>query len=89
MAIQNAKSIAGNRAKTNAPKVSRKSSGQRSDKRATSGAPLSDHGDRSATLRLYVKDKELLKRAKIAAIEEDVSLSQLWEEWATDWLNSR
>lgn len=52
-------------------------------------APLAGHEDRSATLRLYVKDKELLKRAKMAALEEETSLSQLWEEWATDWLDNR
>jgi len=40
-------------------------------------------------LRLYVKNKELLKEAKLAALEDDTSLSQLWEDWAVDWLRSR
>ncbi|AIT62368.1 hypothetical protein [Corynebacterium doosanense] len=52
-------------------------------------APLAGHGERSATVRLYVKDRELLKEAKMAALEDDTSLSQLWEEWAVEWLKKR
>lgn len=52
-------------------------------------APLDGFQERAATLRLYVKDKSLLKEAKIAALEDDTSLSQLWEDWAMDWLQSR
>lgn len=65
---------------------------KKSDKQpavVSKSAPLVGHEDRSATLRLYVKDKDLLKRAKIAALEDETSLSQLWEEWATDWLDNR
>jgi len=36
-----------------------------------------------------VKDRELLKQAKLAALQDDTSLSQLWEDWATEWLKSR
>lgn len=52
-------------------------------------APLDGFQERAATLRLYVKDKRLLKEAKIAALEDDTSLSQLWEDWAMEWLQSR
>lgn len=85
MAIGNAAQAAKRNTKA-ARKTARKTS-----KRPTSAkaSPLAGHEDRSATLRLYVKDKELLKQAKIAAIEDETSLSQLWEEWATDWLENR
>lgn len=56
---------------------------------ATVAAPLEGYAERSATLRLYVKDRELLKRAKMAALQDDTSLSQLWEDWATEWLKNR
>ncbi|AGG68065.1 hypothetical protein [Corynebacterium callunae] len=52
-------------------------------------APLAGFEQRAATLRLYVKNKELLKDAKLAALEDDTSLSQLWEEWAIEWLKNR
>lgn len=81
MAINNA----AKKAKTSAKKRSRKTS----PAKVQSVAPLADHGDRSATLRLYIKDKTLLKEAKMAALEDDTSLSQLWEEWAISWLRSR
>lgn len=55
----------------------------------TPTAPLEGHTERSATLRLYVKDRELLKQAKLAALQDDTSLSQLWEDWATEWLKNR
>ncbi|GAB3947919.1 hypothetical protein [Corynebacterium tapiri] len=50
---------------------------------------LAGHADRAGTLRLYVKDKTLIKKVKMAALEDDTSLSQLWEDWATEWLKSR
>lgn len=52
-------------------------------------SPLEGHAERSATLRLYVKDRDLLKQAKLAALQDDTSLSQLWEDWATEWLKNR
>lgn len=55
----------------------------------TTTAPLEGHAERSASLRLYVKDRELLKQAKLAALQDDTSLSQLWEDWATEWLKNR
>ena len=45
--------------------------------------------DKAARLQLYVKDKKLIKELKLAAIQDDLSISQLFEEWATDWLNQR
>ena len=55
----------------------------------TTTAHLEGHAERSASLRLYVKDRELLKQAKLAALQDDTSLSQLWEDWATEWLKNR
>ena len=52
-------------------------------------APLAGFEERAATLRLYVKDKDLLKKAKLAALEDDTSLSQLWEDWVLEWLRTR
>lgn len=52
-------------------------------------APLSGYADRATTLRLYVKDKSLVKKIKLAALQDEVSLSQLWEDWALDWLQKR
>lgn len=69
--------------------TTKKTAARQATTRTTKAVPLSGHEDRSATLRLYVKDKDLLKRAKIAALEDDTSLSQLWEEWAIDWLENR
>lgn len=76
-ATKKAKASAANKAKNVAP------SG------AAPTAPLEGHAERSATLRLYVKDRELLKQAKLAALQDDTSLSQLWEDWATEWLKNR
>ena len=45
--------------------------------------------DKAARLQLYVKDKKLIKELKLASIEDDLSISQLFEEWATAWLNQR
>ena len=81
MAINNA----AKKAKASAKKISREASSGKPQ----SVAPLSEHVDRSATLRLYIKDKTLLKEAKMAAFEDETSLSQLWEEWAISWLESR
>ena len=69
--------------------TTKKTAAKQATTRTAKAVPLSGHEDRSATLRLYVKDKDLLKRAKIAALEDDTSLSQLWEEWAIDWLENR
>ncbi|MEJ5929190.1 hypothetical protein WG915_11295 [Corynebacterium sp. H128] len=62
---------------------------ERAETKSGSAGPLKGHEERAATLRIYVKDKAMLKEAKLAALEEDTSLSQLWEEWAIDWLKSR
>ncbi|QNQ90387.1 hypothetical protein GP475_06860 [Corynebacterium poyangense] len=53
-------------------------------RKAIKSAPLAGFQERTATLRLYVKDKDLLKQAKLAALEDDTSLCQLWEEWALE-----
>lgn len=52
-------------------------------------APLVGFQDRASSVRLYVKDADLLKEIKIAALEDDTSLSQLWEDWALEWLRNR
>lgn len=62
---------------------------EHSNARARTRSPLEGHEERAATLRLYVKDRNLLKQAKIAALEDDTSLSQLWEDWAIQWLQTR
>lgn len=93
MAINNAAKMAQAdkqpRARKATKKTAKKTTAKQTTTRTTKAVPLSGHEDRSATLRLYVKDKDLLKRAKIAALEDDTSLSQLWEEWAIDWLENR
>lgn len=97
MAISNAAKMAQADKQPRARKATKKATKKTTTKKtaakqATTRAkavPLSGHEDRSASLRLYVKDKDLLKRAKIAALEDDTSLSQLWEEWAIDWLENR
>lgn len=90
MAINNAAKMAQADKQPRARKATKKAAKKTTTKKATKKAvPLSGHEDRSATLRLYVKDKDLVKRAKIAALEDDTSLSQLWEEWVIDWLKSR
>lgn len=77
----------------NATKKAKASAANKAKNVAQSGAvptaPLEGHAERSATLRLYVKDRELLKQAKLAALQDDTSLSQLWEDWATEWLKNR
>lgn len=78
MAIGEAKKKAGAAKKKTAAPASKKQT-----------APLEGFSDRAATLRIYVKDRNLLKEAKRAALEDDTSLSQLWEEWVIDWLNKR
>lgn len=81
MAIENATK----KAKTSAANQTKNSA----QARANTTGPLEGHAERSATLRLYVKDRELLKQAKLAALQDDTSLSQLWEDWATEWLKNR
>lgn len=93
MAINNAAKMAQAdkqpRARKATKKTTKKAAKKATKKAAKKAVPLSGHEDRSATLRLYVKDKDLVKRAKIAALEDDTSLSQLWEEWVIDWLENR
>lgn len=43
----------------------------------------------TARVNLYVKDPELLKELKIAALEDDTSLSALFEQWGHQWLMDR
>ena len=81
MAIGNA----ANKAKRNAQKPKKDKPGE-AEARV---APLSGYADRATTLRLYVKDKSLVKEVKLAALQDEVSLSQLWEDWALDWLQNR
>ncbi len=45
--------------------------------------------DKATRLQLYVRDRQLLKELKLAAVEEEKSISQLFEEWATRWLEER
>lgn len=88
MAINNA----AKKAKKNTvkkPSPATHSDGVSQTEHGAKAAPLDGFQERAATLRLYVKDKRLLKEAKIAALEDDTSLSQLWEDWAMEWLQSR
>lgn len=88
MAINNAVRRAKRNEKGNTAKTSSKSKGS-VEARKVKSAPLAGFEERAATLRLYVKDKDLLKKAKLAALEDDTSLSQLWEDWALEWLRTR
>jgi hypothetical protein len=45
--------------------------------------------DKATRLQLYVRDRQLIKELKLAAVEEEKSISQLFEEWATRWLEER
>lgn len=70
--------------------ASQKTSDQEGSSSTESAAPpLSNYKERSASLKLYVKDKELLREVKRAAFDQDTSLSALWEEWATEWLKTQ
>ena len=92
MAINNAVKKAKENGKENPAKTSpqpSQSAGTRKVEKAMKAAPLAGFEERAATLRLYVKDKSLLKEAKLAALEDDTSLSQLWEDWALEWLRTR
>ena len=88
MAINNAVRKAKKNEKGNTAKTSSQSKGS-VEARKVKSAPLAGFEERAATLRLYVKDKDLLKKAKLAALEDDTSLSQLWEDWALEWLRTR
>ena len=88
MAINNAVRKAKRNEKGNTAKTSSKSKGS-VEARKVKSAPLAGFEERAATLRLYVKDKDLLKKANLAALEDDTSLSQLWEDWALEWLRTR
>jgi hypothetical protein len=85
MAINNAKAKAKPK-KTSNKRTGKKTTPHTSEQQAQ---PIKSASDRSVTLRLYIKDKQLLREAKIAAIEDDTSLSQLWEEWVRAWLEKR
>lgn len=43
----------------------------------------------SGRISLYLPDKNLKKRLRVAAIEADTTVSALFTEWAEDWLTSR
>ena len=88
MAINNAVRKTKRNEKGNTAKTSSQSKGSVQARKVKS-APLAGFEERAATLRLYVKDKDLLKKAKLAALEDDTSLSQLWEDWALEWLRTR
>ena len=88
MAINNAVRKAKKNEKGNTAKTSSQSKGS-VEARKVKSAPLAGFEERAATLRLYVKDKDLLKKAKLAALEDDTILSQLWEDWALEWLRTR
>ncbi|MEK0146564.1 peptide transporter [Corynebacterium yonathiae] len=50
---------------------------------------FSQASDKAARLQLYVRDRQLIKELKLASVEEEKSISQLFEEWATQWLEQR
>ena len=45
--------------------------------------------DKATRLQLYVRDRQLIKDLKLSAFEEENSISQLFEELATRWLEER
>ena len=88
MAINKAVGKAKGDEKEHTAKTSSQSKGSAKARKMKS-APLAGFEERAATLRLDVKDKDLLKKAKLAALEDDTSLSQLWEDWVLEWLRTR
>ena len=56
---------------------------------STSTKMFSQADDKAARLELYVRDRRLIKELKLASVEEERSISQLFEEWATQWLEQR
>lgn len=42
--------------------------------------------DISGRISLYLPDKTLKKRLRVAALEADTTVSALFTEWAEDWL---
>lgn len=50
---------------------------------------FADASPKTSKVNLYVRDAELLKAMKIAALEDDTSLSLLFEEWGLQWLKKR
>lgn len=50
---------------------------------------FSQASDKATRLQLYVRDRQLIKELKLASVEEERSISQLFEEWATQWLEQR
>lgn len=45
--------------------------------------------DTAGRIALYLPDKSLKKRLRVAALEEDTTVSALFAEWAEDWLRQR
>lgn len=43
----------------------------------------------SGRISLYLPDKNLKKRLRVAALEADTTVSALFTEWAEDWLTGR
>ncbi|MDT9407765.1 hypothetical protein [Corynebacterium rouxii] len=71
------------RAKQTTKKATRKAT------QKTAASALKGFEERATTLRIYVKNADYLKELKMAALEDDTSLSQLFEDWSMDWLSSR
>ena len=44
---------------------------------------------KTSKVNLYVKDSTLLTEMKMAAIDDETSLSALFEEWGAAWLDQR
>lgn len=44
--------------------------------------------DTSGRISLYLPDRTLKKRLRVAALEADTTVSAQFTEWAEDWLNS-
>lgn len=45
--------------------------------------------DTAGRISLYLPDKTLKKRLRVAALEADTTVSALFTEWAEDWLASQ
>lgn len=62
---------------------------KQSDSLTPSQKMFADASVKPSKVNLYVKDAVLLKEMKIAALEDDTSLSALFEEWGAAWLETR
>ena len=69
-------------------KAREESPGNRSES-SPSTKMFAQANDKATRLQLYVRDRQLIKELKLAAVEEEKSISQLFEEWATRWLEER